>query len=358
MTLRVLSVVGTRPQFVKLCPVHHALLSAGFDHVVVHTGQHHDERLSGAFYRELGLPEPDDHLGVGSASHGAQTGAMLAACESSIARLAPDAVVNYGDTNSTIAGALAAAKLDLPTVHVEAGVRSFDRSMPEEINRLAVDHISTLCLAPTQTAMDNLAAEGLADRSRLVGDVMIDVLLQTASTVGDRDLPAGIDPSRPFVLVTLHRPENTDDPVRLAALVDALAQFDVPVLLPAHPRLTDRAATSCVTLARGSIVVLPPLTYGSLVATALRARAVVTDSGGLQKEMHVLGVPCTTVRATTEWPETLVDGANVLCTDPARLKSLAMRSVTLSPQRPASAASDRVAEAIGELLSGEPPRPR
>ena len=348
--MRVLSVVGTRPQFVKLGPVDGALSASGIDHVIVHTGQHHHEWLSDAFYRELGLPAPDDHLAVGSGSHGAQTARMLEACERSVQEHRPDVVVNYGDTNSTLAGTLAAAKLRIPTVHVEAGVRSFDRSMPEEINRLAVDHVSTSCLAPTQTAMDNLAAEGLGDRATLVGDVMIDVLLRTHATVTDADVAAEVDPEAGYVLATLHRPENADHPERLASIIDALASFDTPVLFPAHPRVLDQAERHRVRLDRGSVIVVAPLSYRSLIATLAHARAVITDSGGLQKEAHDLGVPCTTVRASTEWPETLVGGSNVLCPDPGTLGDVAFRDVAVTPPPAVPEAAPLVVRAIRDLV--------
>jgi UDP-N-acetylglucosamine 2-epimerase (non-hydrolysing) len=354
LEVRVLSVVGTRPQFVKLAPVHAELRAAGLDHVVIHTGQHHDSSLSGTFYDDLGLPAPDVHLGVGSLSPCAQVALMLQACEAPMEQLRPDVVISYGDTNSTLAGALAAAKCDLPGVHVEAGVRSFDLSMPEEVNRVSVDHMSILCLAPTETAVTNLHAEGLESRTRLVGDVMVDRLRLTLATVSESDTAPEVDPTRPFLLATVHRPENTDDPERLRAIVDALASSELPVLLPAHPRLVHKAGDAGIRLERGAIRVAKPLSHRSLVATLQRARALVTDSGGLTKEAHLLGVPCTTIRSTIEWPETLVDGANVLCPRPERLIETALRSVAIAPHDIQTSASKLVVESILERFGSNP----
>lgn len=352
--VRVLSVVGTRPQFVKLGPVHTALLRAGVDHVVVHTGQHYDPLMSTSFYADLALPAPDVHLGVGSMSACAQVASMMLACEAPLRELRPDVVVNYGDTNSTLAGALAAVKCDLPSVHVEAGVRSFDQTMPEEINRICVDHVSALCLAPTPTAVQNLVAEGLGDRTQLVGDVMADRLRMTLQTVDDSDVAPGVDLDRPFILATVHRPENTDDADRLRSVLDALAASHVPVILPAHPRLIDRASAAGLQLERGAISVTDPLSHRSLIATLRRARAVVTDSGGVPKEAHLLGIPCTTLRSTTEWPETLADGANVLCPDPEHVIQTALRSVDTKPHDISTSAAESVAAAILERFGSTP----
>ena len=325
--VKVLSVVGARPQFVKLAPVSAAFAQAGVQHVFVHTGQHYDALMSDAFFSDLLIPDPDVHLGVGSASHGVQTGTMLAAMDAVLDEHRPDWTLVYGDTNSTLAGTLAAVKLHLPVAHLEAGLRSFNRRMPEEHNRVLTDHAADLLLAPTQVAMGHLAREGLADRARLVGDVMTDVcyLVRDAVAAGPAELPAGIDPDGPYVVATIHRADNTDDPARLEAIAAALANIPVPVALLAHPRLRAKAADHGIELARGKVQVSDPLPYPALVRAVLGSAGVVTDSGGLQKEAFLLGVPCTTVRTETEWTETLEDGWNLLVADLRGLDALAAR---------------------------------
>jgi UDP-N-acetylglucosamine 2-epimerase (non-hydrolysing) len=310
--MRVLSVVGARPQFVKLAPIAHAL-DGRAEHIVVHTGQHYDELMSDVFFRDLGIPEPDVNLAVGSGSHGAQTGRMLADLEPVFERYRPDWVLVYGDTNSTLAAAVAAVKIHLPVAHLEAGLRSFNRRMPEEHNRVLTDHASDLLLAPTEVAMQHLRSEGLAERSVLVGDVMTDVLFATRDRVlaeGGR-LPPGLE-ARSYYVATLHRPDNTDDPGRLAVIIDQLASLPLPVLLLAHPRLTRLAAESGIDLGRDALRLSAPLAYPDLVGAVLGSAGVVTDSGGLQKEAFLLRVPCTTVRPETEWVETVDLGWNVL----------------------------------------------
>lgn len=316
--MKVLSVVGARPQFVKLAPIARAFRDDGVEHVIVHTGQHYDPLLSDVFFDELGIGAPDVHLGVGSGSHGVQTGAMLGALDAVIEEHAPDWVLVYGDTNSTLAAAVSAVKLHVRVAHLEAGLRSFNRRMPEEHNRVLTDHAADLLLAPTETAMGHLAAEGLAERSRLVGDVMTDVLFAVRETVTDRvgDVAAqnGLDVGG-YYLATIHRADNTDESDRLRAVVDALAHLDRPVVLLAHPRLTARAAAAGIDLSVGSLLPHAPLAYADLIAAALGSAGVVTDSGGLQKEAFLLGVPCTTVRTETEWVETVDLGWNVLTPD-------------------------------------------
>jgi UDP-N-acetylglucosamine 2-epimerase (non-hydrolysing) len=325
--VRVLSVVGARPQFVKLAPVATALAEAGHEHVIVHTGQHYDVNMSDVFFRDLGIPDPDVHLAIGSSSHGRQTGAMLAGMDAVLEEHRPDWTLVYGDTNSTLAGALSAVKMGIPLAHLEAGLRSFNRRMPEEHNRVLTDHAADLCLAPTEVAMGHLADEGLAASSVLVGDVMTDVLMTVRALVADREpeLPDGVDPTGPFSVATLHRAENTDDPQRLAAIVDALAKVGDPVVLLAHPRLRRRAAEHGIRLDSGSIVVADPLPYPQLIRAVMDSAGVITDSGGLQKEAFLLRVPCATVRTETEWTETVDLGWNVLCSDPAQLAQAVTR---------------------------------
>jgi UDP-N-acetylglucosamine 2-epimerase (non-hydrolysing) len=332
--MKVLSVVGARPQFVKLAPVAEALTAAGHEHVIVHTGQHYDALMSDVFFADLGIPDPDVHLGVGSGSHGVQTGAMLGALDAVLAEHEPDWVLVYGDTNSTLAGALSAVKMHLPVAHLEAGLRSFNRRMPEEHNRVMTDHAADLLLAPTAVAMGHLRDEGLADRSVLVGDVMTDVLFRVRDAVRDR--PSPLPPeiaAGDYLVATMHRADNTDDPDRLRAVLDALAALPLPVVLLAHPRLASRAASAGLSLDAGALHPLPPMDYPGMVSVVSRARGVVTDSGGLQKEAFLLGVPCITIRPETEWTETLAGGWNILANDLANLPALALR------ERPAPATS-------------------
>lgn len=314
--LRVMSVVGARPQFVKLAPIDRALRAAGIDHIIVHTGQHYDPLLSDVFFSDLGISAPDEHLGIGSGTHGAQTGAMLAAMDGVITARAPQWVLVYGDTNSTLAGALSAVKLRVPVAHLEAGLRSFDRRMPEEINRILTDHAADLLLTPTAVGARHLADEGLAARTVVVGDVMTDVLMDVRDRVAGSPSPivAGmcLEPGS-YSLATIHRAENTDDAERLGAILNSLANLGHPVVLLAHPRLVAKCSEHGIALAdRGSLRVHPPLPYPGLIASALAARGVITDSGGLQKEAFLLRVPCTTVRPVTEWVETVELGWNAL----------------------------------------------
>jgi UDP-N-acetylglucosamine 2-epimerase (non-hydrolysing) len=344
--VKILSVVGARPQFVKLAPIAHETARRGVEHVIVHTGQHYDPMLSDVFFRDLGIPEPDVHLGVGSGTHGRQTGAMLAAMDDVLESHRPDWVLVYGDTNSTLAAALGAVKLHVPVAHLEAGLRSFNRRMPEEHNRVLTDHAADLLLAPTQVAMDHLADEGLADRSTLVGDVMVDVLLTVRDQMADPDKvlgTLGVEPGR-YSVATVHRAENTDDPRRLAAIVDALGQVGHEVILLAHPRLRAKADEHGIALdGNGGLRVRDPLAYPDLVAAVSRASGVITDSGGLQKEAFVLRTPCTTVRTETEWVETVELGWNVL-TEPGRALVEAVR-------RPRPADTDAAPYGSGEAAA-------
>ena len=353
--MRVLSIVGARPQFVKLAPVAEAFGRHGVDHVIVHTGQHYDARMSDVFFADLAIPAPDVHLGVGSGSHGVQTGAMLGALDAVLEEHHPGWVLVYGDTNSTLAGAVAAVKLHLPVAHLEAGLRSFNRRMPEEHNRVLTDHAADLLLAPTQVAVDHLAHEGLAGRTVLVGDVMTDVCFRVRDAVlsSAPALPAGVDADGGFLVSTIHRAENTDDPERLAAILDALASLPLPVLLLAHPRLVARCAEFGMPLDRPGIVLGEPLPYPEMVGAVVRSRGVVTDSGGLQKEAYLLRVPCTTLRTETEWVETLVDDWNVLDADLSRVRDVAVRSIPTGVQAQPYGdghAADAVATVLAERL--------
>ncbi len=312
--MKVVTVIGNRPQFVKAAAVS-GPLRAEHEELLVHTGQHYDDELSTIFVTELGVPRPEIQLGLGGGTNTEQTARMLAALGDVLREQAPDAVLVYGDTNSTLAGALAAAQVRVPVAHVEAGMRSFDRAMPEELNRVLTDHVSDLLLAPSQTAADNLAREGVAGEVEVVGDVMVDVASLLAPRARADDVPldaAGVTAGE-YLLVTAHRAGNVDDPARLALLVDLLLSLDVPVVLPLHPRTRARleATGSLERLAAGAIL-LPPLGYLAFTSLLTRARAVLTDSGGVQKEAYLAGVPCVTLRDTTEWVETVQSGWNVL----------------------------------------------
>lgn len=323
-----MSVVGARPQFVKLGPIAQACRDRGdVEHIIVHTGQHYDPLLSDVFFRDLGIPAPDAHLGVGSGTHGRQTGAMLAAMDGVLEEHQPDWVLAYGDTNSTAAAALAAVKTHVKLAHLEAGLRSFNRRMPEEHNRIITDHLADLLLAPTDVAVKHLAAEGLAARTQQVGDVMTDVCLATRDAVAGQpvQVPAGVDPNEPFVLATIHRADNTDDPERLRQILEALTTVPVPVVLLAHPRLVAVARRHGLDLSAGSLVASEPLAYPQMVRAVMASCGVVTDSGGLQKEAFLLDAPCTTLRKETEWTETLDGGWNILDHDLAQLADVAVR---------------------------------
>ncbi|WP_341720158.1 UDP-N-acetylglucosamine 2-epimerase (non-hydrolyzing) [Micromonospora sp. FIMYZ51] len=358
--MKVVSVVGARPQLIKLAPIAAAFARTEHEHVIVHTGQHYDADLSDVFFSGLGIPDPDVHLGIGSGSHGVQTGKALAALDPVFMAEKPDWVLVYGDTNSTLAGAVSAVKLHLPVAHLEAGLRSFNRRMPEEHNRILTDHAADLLLAPTEEAMRHLAAEGLAERSVLAGDVMVDVCLGVrdavlAGTHPAPALPEGVSPDEPYLLATLHRAENTDSPERLTALVDALANLPVPVALLAHPRLLAKAEEYGVKLARGALHVGRPLPYASMVAAVLGSTGVVTDSGGLQKEAYLLGRPCTTLRPETEWIETLVGDWNRLVPEPAALTPGEWADIATRPapttERGTPYGDGRAAERVVSILA-------
>ena len=314
----VLTVVGARPQFVKLAPLSRALRRRARE-VLVHTGQHYDRRMSDAFFDQLRLPVPDRHLGIGSGPHGRMTGRMLEALERVLEEEEPDLVLVLGDTNSTLAGALAAAKLGFPVAHVEAGLRSFDPRMPEEVNRKLTDHLSLLLFCPTPAAVANLAREGLTRGVHRVGDVMADAVRMYRARAARRPRAPGAPAPRSYYLATLHRQENVDDPARLASLLRALSALPLPVLLPVHPRTARRMKEGGLRAA-GSVHLLPPQPYLEMLRLQAEARVVLTDSGGMQKEACLLGTPCVTLRDTTEWVETLAAGANRLAgADPRRI---------------------------------------
>ncbi|HSC02861.1 MAG TPA: UDP-N-acetylglucosamine 2-epimerase (non-hydrolyzing) [Solirubrobacteraceae bacterium] len=314
--MKILTVIGNRPQFIKAAAVSPRLRSAS-EELLVHTGQHFDDELSAVFFRELGLPAPELELGVALGSNTSQTARMLGALEPVVREMAPDAVLVYGDTNSTLAGTLAGAQSGIPVAHVEAGMRSFDRSMPEELNRVLSDHASSLLLCSSSVAASNLRAERVAGAVEVVGDVMVDVALKVQPRAAERvELIAarGLEPGG-YLLATAHRPGNVDDPARLHLLVELLCSMPLPVLFTIHPR-TRRRLDQADLLGRlegsGAVITAPPLGYLETAALLVHARALLTDSGGLQKEAYLAGVPCVTLRSTTEWTETVDHGWNAL----------------------------------------------
>lgn len=332
----IVTIVGARPQFVKAAPVSREIRSrariddSGLRETLIHTGQHYDYEMSAAFFHELGIPEPAHHLEVGSGRHGEQTGEMLKRLESVLLSSRPDVVLVYGDTNSTIAGALAAAKLHIPVAHVEAGLRSFDRRMPEEVNRVVTDHLSDYLFCPSEHSAENLRNEGITTGVQVVGDVMRESFLEHAGRAFQNHeilREVGLE-SDGFFLVTIHRPENTDDLSRLSAIIEGLqliAQSGHAVVFPAHPRT--RAALEREGMDISGLRVLPPVSYEVFLSFMTNARAVLTDSGGVQKEACWANIPCVTFRTTTEWIETVEGGWNRLVPcDPSAIKQAAIDS--------------------------------
>jgi UDP-N-acetylglucosamine 2-epimerase (non-hydrolysing)/UDP-GlcNAc3NAcA epimerase len=314
--VRVLTVIGNRPQFIKAAAVSDRLRATG-EEELVHTGQHYDDELSRVFFDELGLPRPEHHLDLGGGSNASQTARMLAALGPLLADAEPDAVMVYGDTNSTLAGALAGAQAGIPVAHVEAGMRSFDRAMPEELNRVLADHAASLLLCSSDRAAENLRAEGVRGTIEVVGDVMVDVALllgPRARARADVLERLGVEPGG-FCLVTVHRAGNVDDPSRLEQLVELLEALPLPAVLPLHPRTARRLEESGLRVRLDAVPelrVVAPLGYLDFTALLHHARAMLTDSGGVQKEAYLAGVPCVTLRDTTEWTETVDAGWNVL----------------------------------------------
>jgi len=333
--LKLVTIVGTRPQFIKSAPVSRAIQKHNVENpnepltkVLVHTGQHYDYEMSGVFFDDLGLKPPDYHLGVGSGTHGYQTGEMLKRIEEVLLAEKPDVVMVYGDTNSTLAGALAAAKLRIPVAHVEAGLRSFNKRMAEEINRVLTDHISDLLFCPTQTAVENLRREGITQGVYLVGDVMYDAALQYLALAERKSRileRLGLKP-KDYALATVHRAENTDDPQRLRAIfagLEAVVRAGLPVILPLHPRTRKQAES--LGLSPNGVRVLEPVSYLDMLLLEKNARVILTDSGGVQKEAFFFRVPCVTLREETEWVETVETGWNVLIgCDPKRIACAAL----------------------------------
>ena len=349
--MRVLSVVGNRPQFIKSAPLSVALRETGIEEVVLHTGQHYDPELSAVFFEELELAPPAYRLDGGSGTHAEQTARMLPGIERAVLDDRPDAVVVYGDTNSTLAGALAAAKLGVPVAHVEAGLRSFDRTMPEELNRMVVDDLSTLLFCPTDVAVANLEREGITDGVHQVGDVMYDANVQLAPLARGRSralAEADVHPGG-YLLATLHRPANVS-PEALRRVAGALNALDEPIVFPAHPRTRAALDSEEIVLA-AHVRLLPPVGYLDFAALASQARIVLTDSGGVQKEAYWYGVPCVTLRTSTEWVETVEAGWNRLAgTDSDAIVRAVREAAAVPPERPPLYGDGRASERIADLL--------
>ncbi len=355
--MRVLTVVGNRPQFIKATAVS-GLLRKEHEEILIHTGQHYDDSLSTVFFTELGLAKPDRELGIGDGSNESQTTRMLSALEDLIPEVQPDAVLVYGDTNSTLAGAQAGRQAQLPVIHIEAGMRSFDPTMPEERNRIATDRLSDLLLCSSDISAKNLRNEGISGHIEVVGDVMVDVALRWQPTAREQtaDLAKnlGVQPHE-YLLVTAHRAGNVDDPERLTKLVDLLRALPAPVVFPVHPRTRARLQTKGswddLTGMEG-MHVTEPLGYAEFTALLCGARAMLTDSGGVQKEAYLAGVPCITLRASTEWVETVDAGWNTLVDlDPgAALAALEIDAPAEHPQLYGDGhAAERCVAAIGSL---------
>ena len=351
--MRICTVVGARPQFVKAAAVSPALKSAGVREVLVHTGQHYDRGLSQVFFDELGVPSPDVNLSVGSASHARQTGQIMERLETFIQQKGPfDAVLLYGDTNSTLAGALVAAKLHIPIAHVEAGIRSFNRTMPEEVNRVVTDCLSQWLFAPTQTAVDNLRAEGLRRGTSLVGDVMLDATRMFVRRARNRFPLSSITRHAPgnYALSTVHRPSNTDTQASLQAIFAAFGCLPWPIILPLHPRT--RAKMQGIQVP-GNVEIIEPVSYMTMLVLIENACQLLTDSGGIQKEAYWLKTSCVTLRTDTEWPETCKHGWNTCVgADPDAIVTAATTPPT-GPQlplgeAPSGTASSTIAEALLE----------
>jgi len=352
--LRVVTILGARPQFVKAAPVSWAFGRAGIEELIVHTGQHYDSSMSGLFFQQMRIPDPFVNLAIGSGSHGWQTARMLEAVEEVLLRTKPQWTIVYGDTNSTLAGALAAAKLRIPLAHIESGLRSYNREMPEEHNRVLTDHCSDLLLCPTDTAVKNLKSEGITTGVHCVGDTMYDALLHlgqfaAANAAVLRDL--NLEPDE-YYLATLHRPYNTDRSTVLAGLLDGFAQLGKKVVFPIHPRTRSRIAELLPNRALApNIVLLDPVGYLEMLTLERNARAIITDSGGVQKEAFFFAVPCVTMRPETEWVETVQSGWNVLVgADSAAMVSAVTRLTRPHDPPPPLFGDGKAAERIAEAI--------
>jgi UDP-N-acetylglucosamine 2-epimerase len=365
--MKIVTIVGARPQFIKAAPVSKAIRDhnekekgSRITEVLVHTGQHYDHGMSQIFFDELDISEPDLNLGVGSGSHGWQTGQMLVRIEEVLLEEKPDFVLVYGDTNSTLAGALAAVKLNLPVAHVEAGLRSFNREMPEEHNRVVADHCADLLFCPTQTAVDNLAREGVTNGVHLVGDTMYDAVLQCAAIAQKRSTileDLNLEP-KTYLLTTIHRPYNTDIPNNLRDIFQAFAEIGETIVFPVHPRTSKKIAALeskfSQELVPGNVKVIEPIGYLDMLVLEENSRLILTDSGGMQKEAYFFGVPCITLRPETEWLETVESGWNVVAgADISAIVGGYQKAINSPPtKRPNLYGDGRASEKIVSRLMG------
>lgn len=349
--MKIISVIGARPQFIKSAPVSRLIREKNTE-ILIHTGQHYDPEMSDVFFDELNIPKPDYNLGIGSGSHGKQTGEMLVKIEEILTIERPNLVLVYGDTNSTLAGALAAAKLHIPVAHVEAGLRSFDRSMPEEINRILVDHLSDILFCPTQTAVDNLNSEGIKKGVFLTGDVMTDALIENLALAEKQSpiLEQYSLNSGQYLVLTIHRPSNSDNPECMNDIIGAVSDSGVKTIFPVHPRtkknLIDFGMWDKMP---DDIILCDPLGYLDMIMVMRHASKILTDSGGIQKEAYILQTPCITLRENTEWVETVHAGWNTLVgSDKSRIQKM-IRTFIPEPTHPdlfGSGASVKIAEII------------
>lgn len=355
--MKIASIVGARPQFIKLAPLSRQLRKSHRE-VLIDTGQHYDMEMAGAFYSEFKIPKPDHSLGIGSGEHGEQTGRMLVSLEKALVTERPDLVVVFGDTNSTLAGALSAAKMNIPVAHVEAGLRSYDRTMPEEINRVLTDHLSSLLFCPTKVSKENLGREGITEGVHVVGDVMIDALEESKKAAEHHSKileELGLEPKK-YQLMTLHRPSNVDKKENLKSILNAIGGSDERTVFPVHPRTAKMLEEFGLDKTMPEdIVMTKPVNHMDAIWLVANASRVLTDSGGLQKEAYLLGTPCITLRDTTEWVETVNAGWNILVgADPKRIDA-AIRGFEPPKYRPKifglEGASGRIAEIVDHFES-------
>ncbi len=350
--MKFVSIVGARPQFVKASVLSRAL-RLRHEEVLVHTGQHYDDNMSDVFFQELDIPRPAYHLDVGSGLHGAQTAAMMVRIEGVLDKEKPDRVLVYGDTNSTLAGALVAAKMRIPLVHVEAGLRSFNRAMPEEINRIMADHLSDVLLCPSRTAVENLRHEGILRGVHLVGDVMYEALMHAVGRKSDVIARLGLKENE-YLLATVHRAENTDNPERLKTILAALSELAASerVILPVHPRTRAVLKNAGIAVQAPGLELIGPLGYLDMAKMERTARMILTDSGGVQKEAYWLGVPCITLRNETEWVETVETGWNVLAGASTADIVRAVKKFREPLRHPSLYGDSRVTESCVKILEG------
>jgi len=349
----VCTIVGARPQFIKAAPVSRAL-DRLFHEVLIHTGQHYDYGMSDVFFQEMEMRPPDFHLGAGGGSHGEQTGKMLIEIEKILDVVKPDFVLVYGDTNSTLAGALAAAKMQIPLAHVEAGLRSYNRAMPEEINRVLTDHMSSLLFCPTDAAIENLAKEGITRGVHRVGDVMYDALLHNLVVARKRSTileSLGLQ-SGAYALATVHRAANTDDPGRIAAILDALGSLSTRVIFPVHPRTRKIIREAGLAVSK-NVAIVEPVGHFDVLILQENANCILTDSGGMQKEAYLLGVRCITLREETEWVETVQAGWNTLTGVDVNAIRSTFETWHPSGERPALYGNGEAAGEICQILGRE-----